>query len=73
MSTHFSCVQTSIGRWRRGVEGTPYLTTYDRELVLKPATWLRKSWGGYRRTTLHHIFLGFLNFGSFKTSPRNLT
>ena len=29
--------------------------------------------GLHRKTTLHHIFLGFLNFGSFKTSPRKLT
>ena len=46
----FSCVQRSNDRRRRGVEGLRICRRYDRELVLKPAISLKKSWGGYRRT-----------------------
>ena len=31
-----------------GCRGTPYFRRHDRELVLKPAISLKKSWGGYR-------------------------
>ena len=34
-----------------GCRGTPCFGRYDRELVLKPAISLKKSWGGYPRTT----------------------
>ena len=37
-----------------GCRGEPYSRRYDRELVSKPAISLKKSWGGYRRTTLKH-------------------
>ena len=36
---------------RGGKEGAPYFRRYVRELALKPAISLKKSWGGYRRTT----------------------
>ena len=35
-----------------GCRGTPYFRKQDRELVLKPAISLKKSWGGYRSKTL---------------------
>ena len=39
--------------WR----GAPCVERYSRELVSKPAILLKKSWGGYRRTTqeLRHV------------------
>ena len=35
-----------------GCRGTSCFRRHGRELVLKPAISLKKSWGGYRRTTL---------------------
>ena len=35
-----------------GCRGTSFFRRYDRELVLKSTISLKKSWGGYRRTTL---------------------
>ena len=35
-----------------GWQGASYFMRYGLELVLKPAISLKKSWGGYRRTTL---------------------
>ena len=32
-------------------QGPPYFRRYGQELVSKPAISLKKSWGGYRRTT----------------------
>ena len=50
--TYFACLQRTIKR-RRGVgKGSPHFRRYGRELVSKPAISLKKSWGGYRRTTL---------------------
>ena len=37
-----------------GWQGAPYFRRYGLELVSKPAISLKKSWGGYRRTTLRH-------------------
>ena len=34
-----------------GRQGAPYFRRYGLELVSKPAILLKKSWGGYRRTT----------------------
>ena len=39
-----------------GCRGTPYFRRYDRELILKPTISLKKSWGGYLRTTLAVLF-----------------
>ena len=39
-----------------GCRGTPYFRKYDRDLVLKPAISLMKSWGGYRSKTLDLLF-----------------
>ena len=44
-------------RW----QATPYFRRYGRELVSKPAISLKKSWGGYRRTTLWYE-LGRMDF-----------
>ena len=35
-----------------GFEDTPYFRRYDQQLVSKPASSLKKSWGGYRSKTL---------------------
>ena len=37
-----------------GWQGAPYFNKCGRELVSKPAISLKKSWGGYRRTTLSY-------------------
>ena len=37
-----------------GWQRAPYFTRHRRELVSKPAVWLKKRWGGYRRMTLLH-------------------
>ena len=39
--------QTMTSGW----QGAPYFSRYGQELVSKPAISLKKSWGGYRRTT----------------------
>ena len=39
--------RTTTSRW----QGAPCFRRYGRELVSKPAISLKKSWGGYRRTT----------------------
>ena len=45
-----------------GCRGTPYFRRYHRELVLKPAISLKKSWGDYRRTThSYSLFPAFLS------------
>ena len=38
-----------------GWQGAPYFRRYGRGLVSKPAILLKKSWGGYRRTTQHPV------------------
>ena len=43
----FLCATAYNDRRRRGgCRGTPYFRRYDRELVLKPAISVKKSWGG---------------------------
>ena len=39
------------GTMSSGRQGAPYFRRYGRELVSKPDISLKKSWGGYRRTT----------------------
>ena len=48
-SRFFSRYRTMTSGW----QGAPCVRRYGRELVSKPAISLRKSWGGYRRTTLN--------------------
>ena len=45
--------QAMTSRW----QGAPYFRRYGRELVSKPAISLKKSWGGYRRTTRWMVVL----------------
>ena len=45
-----------------GCRGTSHFRRYNRELVLKPPISLKKSWGGYRRTTLRAAAIPWKRF-----------
>ena len=54
-----------------GWQGAPYFRRYGLELVSKPAISLKKSWGGYRRTTLRWCaFAYFSSATALATSLR---
>ena len=40
-------------------QGAPYFRRYGRGLVSKPTVLLKKSWAGYRRTTLHYTLISY--------------
>ena len=51
-SSNISLFAKSYRTMTSGWQGASYFMRYGLELVSKPAISLKKSWGGYRRTTL---------------------